>query len=384
MSNALVIGGANGIGAGIVARLCDNTDIDYVYVADRSEPIVKSNKIRYIQRNFVNDGVEFIAELTDLRAVYITLGVGRVSKFSSLDEVEVKTGIRLNLETVILAVKALYEKINSECDIDVAIMCSIAGRIVSPLFSIYSATKAGLSKFIQSVNVELAKSGVRNRILEVSPGKIDGTAFYNGKTDLSGLESLATEIIKRASDKELLYIPQYEEIYKGVLSKNDSDEFAFGMESYDYKESRIVEKKKYKVGYLSGTFDMFHVGHLNLLKRAKKICDYLIVGVHKDASHKGKKTVISYTDRVEMLRACKYVDKVVESLKEDSDAWNLYDYDYLFVGSDYKGTERFNAYERYFEDKDVEIVYFPYTAEVSSTKLRELVGNGIELNIKSD
>lgn len=383
MSNALVVGGANGIGAGIVAKLCEKPDVDYVYVADRSEPIVKSDKIRFIQRNFVNDDVEFISELKDLQAVYITLGVGRVSQFASLDEVEIKTGIRLNLETVILMVRALYDKINSQCNIDVAIMCSIAGRIVSPLFSLYSATKAGLSKFIQSVNIELAKNGVSNRILEVSPGKIDGTSFYNGRTDLTELDVLAAEIIKRASDKELLFIPQYDEIYRDVVDKNNSNEFDFGIDSYEYKKGRIVERKKYKIGYLSGTFDMFHVGHLNLLKRAKKICDYLIVGVHKDASHKGKKTVIGYDDRVEMLKACKYVDKVVESLKEDSDAWDLYKYDYLFVGSDYKGTQRFNAYERYFEDKDVQIVYFPYTAEVSSTKLRELVGNSIESDIKS-
>lgn len=127
----------------------------------------------------------------------------------------------------------------------------------------------------------------------------------------------------------------------------------------------------YKVGYLSGTFDLFHIGHLNLIRRAKEYCDYLIVGVHKDASHKGKETFINFEERKAIVGAIKYVDEVIESEREDSDVWAHHKYDMLFVGSDYKGTERFNRYEEYFADKGVEIVYFPYTQGTSSTKLRE-------------
>ena len=74
-----------------------------------------------------------------------------------------------------------------------------------------------------------------------------------------------------------------------------------------------------------------------------------------------------------MLAACRYVDKVVDSCTEDSDAWSLWHYDRLFVGSDYKGTERFQRYEAYFKDKGVEIVYFPYTQGTSSTQIRKAV-----------
>ena len=128
-----------------------------------------------------------------------------------------------------------------------------------------------------------------------------------------------------------------------------------------------------RIGYMSGTFDLFHIGHLNVIKHAKQNCDYLIVGVHKDASHKSKETFIPFEERVAIISACKYVDKVVQSCREDSDAWDLWHYDRLFVGSDYKGTERFNRYEEYFKDKGVEIIYFPYTQSTSSTQIRKTV-----------
>jgi glycerol-3-phosphate cytidylyltransferase len=135
----------------------------------------------------------------------------------------------------------------------------------------------------------------------------------------------------------------------------------------------VNNEKKVVIGYLSGTFDLFHVGHLNLLKRAKQHCDYLVVGVHESGAWKGKETFIPFEERKQVVASCKYVDKVVTSCKEDSDAWDLWHYDRLFVGSDYKGTERFNRYEEYFKDKNVEIVYFPYTQSTNSTQIRNKI-----------
>ena len=144
--------------------------------------------------------------------------------------------------------------------------------------------------------------------------------------------------------------------------------------------SGAVEKDcKPVVGYLSGTFDLFHIGHLNILKRAKENCDYLVVGIHRDGSHKGKKTFIPFEERMEIVKSIKYVDEVIESEREDCDVYlkGRVKYDKLFVGSDYKGTERFNRYEKLFEGTGVQIVYFPYTKGTSSTQLRdalELIG----------
>lgn len=128
-----------------------------------------------------------------------------------------------------------------------------------------------------------------------------------------------------------------------------------------------------RVGYLSGTFDLFHVGHLNLLRRAKELCDYLVVGVHPDASHKGKVAFIPLEERKAILRGIRYVDEVVDSLPEDTAIWERLHYNRLFVGSDYQGTERFLRYEEFFSDKGVEVVYFPYTQGISSTQIRNTI-----------
>jgi glycerol-3-phosphate cytidylyltransferase len=169
------------------------------------------------------------------------------------------------------------------------------------------------------------------------------------------------------------------EIYGGVLERYHKDPHGFGLSSYEYKKkSGRIRNSSTIVGYLSGTFDLFHVGHLNLIRRAKAQCDYLIVGVHPDASHKNKQTFIPFEERKEVVGAVKYVDKVVTSCPEDDEAWRLHHYDKLFVGSDYKGTPRFNRYEEYFKDKGVEIVYFPYTTTTNSTMIRDKISKKTE------
>ncbi len=131
------------------------------------------------------------------------------------------------------------------------------------------------------------------------------------------------------------------------------------------------------IGYLSGTFDLFHIGHLNLIKRAKEMCDYLIVGVHPTASFKKGRTFIPFEERLAIIAACRYVDEAVDACDEDTDDWERFHFDRLFVGDDYKGSERFAYYEDFFADKGVEIIYFPYTVGTSSTKIRDAIDKGI-------
>ena len=131
--------------------------------------------------------------------------------------------------------------------------------------------------------------------------------------------------------------------------------------------------KKTVIGYLSGTFDLFHVGHLNLLRRARENCDYLIVGVHDSGSWKGKETFIPFEERKAIIAGCRYVDEVIDAWVEDSDAWAQLHFDRLFVGSDYQGTPRFQRYEDFFRDKGVEIIYFPYTQSTNSTQIRKTI-----------
>ena len=129
------------------------------------------------------------------------------------------------------------------------------------------------------------------------------------------------------------------------------------------------------VGYTTGVYDMFHIGHLNILKRAKEKCDYLIVGVSTDElvmQDKNKTPIIPFCDRCEIVSAIKYVDKVVpQTSKNKLDAYKKYKFDKMFVGSDWKGTPQWKHYEEEFSPYGVEIVYLSHTDGISSTILRK-------------
>lgn len=129
------------------------------------------------------------------------------------------------------------------------------------------------------------------------------------------------------------------------------------------------------IGYTTGVFDMFHIGHLNILQRAKAQCEYLIVGVSTDelVQHEKHKTpIIPFAHRCAIVEAIKYVDKVVpQQDKNKFAAWERYHFNKMFVGSDWKGTEAWNKFEEQFAPVGVEIVYLDHTDGISSTILRD-------------
>lgn len=137
--------------------------------------------------------------------------------------------------------------------------------------------------------------------------------------------------------------------------------------------------KKYKIGYTTGVYDMFHIGHLNVLKRAKENCDYLIVGVTTDElcyRRKNKYPVICEKERVQIINELKCVDKVV--LQEDMDkgkAVKKYNVDAVFVGSDWKETDTWRSYEKEFSKYGCTVVYLEHTDGISSTILRKRLNN---------
>ena len=127
-------------------------------------------------------------------------------------------------------------------------------------------------------------------------------------------------------------------------------------------------------GYTTGVYDLFHIGHLNLLKNAKGMCDKLIVGVTVDelVAYKGKQAMIPFEDRIEIVRSIKYVDAAVPQYDMDKlAACKKLGAKFLFVGDDWYGTEKWKEYEKQFEAEGIKIVYFPYTKGVSSTKINE-------------
>ena len=132
--------------------------------------------------------------------------------------------------------------------------------------------------------------------------------------------------------------------------------------------------EKNVIGYTAGVYDLFHVGHLNLLKNAKGMCDKLIVGVTVDelVQYKGKNAMIPYEDRAEIVRSIKYVDAVVPQSDMDKLAMcKKLGASYLFVGDDWYGSEKWNKYEEEFAKEGIKIIYFPYTKGISSTKITE-------------
>lgn len=378
---ALVVGGSNGIGLSIVKELLEKK-YEKVYIIDKQAPdFQKNRKIEFHKLNLINENYGIFEEFNDINTLIITAGFGRIAPFESFNEVEIINNFKVNSIAAIRIIRKFYDKLLGNENFYCAVMGSIAGLISSPLFSVYGSAKASLCKFIESVNIELEMKKSPNRILNISPGYIEGTKFYgneNNKPDK--LTNLSEKIVDKMLSREVLYIPEYEKTYKDVLQKYKNDPHKFGIESYKYKEKsgRVNNKPQVKIGYLSGTFDLFHIGHLNILRKAKEYCDYLVVGVHKDGSHKNKEVFIPFEERVEIVRSVKYVDEVIQSLPEDNDVYDIIKYDYLFVGSDYKGSERFNRYEEYFKDKDVQIIYFPYTKRTNSTKLRSIINSSIE------
>lgn len=146
----------------------------------------------------------------------------------------------------------------------------------------------------------------------------------------------------------------------------------------------LYEPEDKIIGYTTGVYDLFHIGHLNLLRKAKAQCDYLIVGVSTDelVGYKGKRSVIPFEERKAIVGAIKYVDEVVTQENMDKlGAWKKYRFNVVFVGDDWKGTEKWNRIEAELAEVGVKVVYFPYTKGTSSTLINNTL---LDLRLKQE
>ena len=138
-----------------------------------------------------------------------------------------------------------------------------------------------------------------------------------------------------------------------------------------------MSSKNKKIGYTTGVFDLFHVGHLEILRKAKENCDYLIVGVSTDElvqEYKNKRPIITFDQRIEIIKSIKYVDEVVVQKDRDKlSALHKIGFNIMFVGDDWKGSKIFLELESKFQKHGVEIFYFPYTKNISSSSLRSIL-----------
>ena len=211
------------------------------------------------------------------------------------------------------------------------------------------------------------------------------------ETEISGIKIYAPEHIRTlpiGSYKVIVCIKNYVPVMKQLKELGVRD---YGIYDSNMKYQRQIPlnictnesddkaPKKYHVGYIAGVFDLFHIGHLNMFKRAKEQCDYLIVGVVNDESvMKNKKTMpyIPFEERIELVRSCRYVDEAVEiptDYNNTDEAYRRYQFDVQFSGSDYADNPTWLAKKVFLQKQGSDMVFFPYTQSTSSTKLKALI-----------
>lgn len=237
MKNALIVGGANGIGLSMALNL---VNYNKIYVLDIERPKIDlPDNIEYVYFNLLENPFSDLNKFQEINTLFISAGIGKLELFKDSNEKYIDDIFRINAIGPIKIVKKFIDQLNStEKDFYCGIMVSIAGWLASPFFSLYSSTKAALHMFIEALNSELDRNGSNNRITEISPGKIDGTSFYGGETDLESLKDLTVSIIENIFGKRLLYIPSYDTVFKNVIERYNLDHHKFGLESYDYKNNR--------------------------------------------------------------------------------------------------------------------------------------------------
>lgn len=237
MKKILVVGGANGIGLSVATLLAQRPTCEKVVIIDRVPVSREYQHPKFEQHLFdlTTPDYAIFDQFMECDTLFISAGFGHLALFRDVLEEQIIDYFNVNTLPVLRIIKRFYPKLEAQADFYCGVMVSIAGFMTSPFLSVYAATKAAQRMFIESVNVELVKSGSPNRILNVSPGSIQGTCFNGGKTDLSQTEALAKDIIRHLEQKDDLFIPQYEEVFKGVLERYHADFRAEGLHSYDYK-----------------------------------------------------------------------------------------------------------------------------------------------------
>lgn len=233
MKSAFVLGGSNGIGLAVTQQLRRTHHVTVLDIAEPAEEYLSD--VAYEHFDITQSDFSILDRHQDIDTLFISVGFGKLALFQDIDEEMISRYFNVNTIGVIRAIKHYYDKLMSKEDFRCGVMVSIAGFMSSPFFSLYGATKAALKIFIESVNVELEKAGSTNRILNVSPGNIQGTKFNGGENDLDETAPLAQEILKHLEAKNDLYIPKYEEIFKEVLTRYNKDFREEGRHSYEYK-----------------------------------------------------------------------------------------------------------------------------------------------------
>lgn len=217
---------------------------------------------------------------------------------------------------------------------------------------------------------------------------IDNNEKKYGK-EIEGVKIVSPDMLYNLSSGEykvIICIKNYVSVMKQLDDLRVTDYSIFDPNrNYPRKHHAIAltgkpnEKKKYHIGYISGIFDLFHVGHLNLIKRAKEFCDYLMVGIVTDKGtirHKGVAPFVPFEERMEIVRSCRYVDEVVEiplDANGPKEAYSMYHFDVMFQGTDHINEPYWIDAKEWLREHGADIVFFPYTLSTNSTQIKKLI-----------
>lgn len=365
---AVVVGGSNGIGLAITKGLTEKGY--FVEICDRAEledGILDKDCYHYNYCDLLDFKAELFSSLSadeNVECLVITAGIGRVADFQYHHIAEIEKMLTIDAVSTIKIFRIFYDRLLGDKTFYAGVMGSISGWMSTPSASVYAAAKAAVVRFAESVNIELEVYGSANRILDVSPASFKGSRFYGGKNELSLVQPLAEDILGHLFARETQFIPQYEDVYKAVLERYHNDPHEYGLHSFSFKKQsgRLDNCRRVKLGYVSGDFNIMNLEQVELLQGAKAQCDYLIVGIYNPGQLGENETENSFEYRKRIVSSCKYVDMVVKASPEDTDAWDILHFDRLFAGAACKDTFKFQQYENYFKDKEVEIIYDPYSA----------------------
>ncbi len=238
-------------------------------------------------------------------------------------------------------------------------------------------------KFMEQYGDEYKVVGIIDNNSEKWGTNFQGIPIY-GVEHLFSLEN-GTYKVMVCIKSFIPVMKQLQELGIGEFSVFDPEQIypRWQRQTVSLTSESVAEKKKYHVGYIAGVFDLYHIGHLNMFKRAKELCDYLIVGVVTDEGvmlNKKVKPFVPFEERLELVASCQYVDEAVEiplHANNTDEAYRRYQFDVQFSGSDYEQDEAWLAKRDYLRERGSDMVFFPYTEKTSSTKIKALINQSL-------
>ena len=244
MKKIVIIGGTSGLGLSLAIELRNRFSNSNILVVGKTKPLDLCDKfsLDFLQIDLSSPHYDWNF-CSDSNFIVYAAGVGRITPFDEIEEKDINSTISVNATNAIHLINSKKKELISVNSCQISVVTSIAGKIPSPLFALYAASKALVSSYISSINIELAKRETKNLILEIAPGYIEGTALYGNKTNLDKLIEVSKTILDEIENKKNLIIPQNEKMYLEIIEKAHKNPIEFGNQSYDYKIAEIKKRK---------------------------------------------------------------------------------------------------------------------------------------------